>query len=225
MAVNSVIRPTKAPNQPIAPVEYSQRYQDQFTNILRLYFASVDNFSTSLAGVNGSKFLQAPHIAAQDSTSQYALGNDTPTVVKWDTLDSGSGFTLNLDSSATAEQSGIYKIDFSLQLANTDNAQHDAYVWLSVNGVSVPGSSSKFTLAARKSVGVYEYVVAYSSITFAIAGSESVKLHWATAAAYNPVGPVEGIFIEATPAITSPYARPANPSAMGTITFVSRLPA
>ena len=34
---------TKAPNLPIAPVEYSQQYQDQLNNVLRLYFTQLDN--------------------------------------------------------------------------------------------------------------------------------------------------------------------------------------
>lgn len=34
---------TKSPNLPIAPVEYSQQYQDQLNNVLRLYFAQLDN--------------------------------------------------------------------------------------------------------------------------------------------------------------------------------------
>jgi hypothetical protein len=34
---------TKSPNLPIAPVEYSQAYQDQLNNVLRLYFAQLDN--------------------------------------------------------------------------------------------------------------------------------------------------------------------------------------
>ena len=34
---------TKAPNLPIAPVTYSQQYQDQLNNVLRLYFAQLDN--------------------------------------------------------------------------------------------------------------------------------------------------------------------------------------
>jgi hypothetical protein len=34
---------TKSPALPIAPVEYSRAYQDQLNNILRLYFAQLDN--------------------------------------------------------------------------------------------------------------------------------------------------------------------------------------
>ena len=43
MAIN--LRSTKAPNQPIAPVDYDQRFQDQFSNALRLYFNEIDNFT------------------------------------------------------------------------------------------------------------------------------------------------------------------------------------
>jgi len=42
---NTPLRPSKAPNLPIGPVEYDQRYQDQFSNALRLYFSEIDNFT------------------------------------------------------------------------------------------------------------------------------------------------------------------------------------
>lgn len=53
MATNiktGILIPSKAPNMPIAPVEYAQSYQDQFNNALRLYFNQVDNF-TQAAGI------------------------------------------------------------------------------------------------------------------------------------------------------------------------------
>lgn len=40
--------PPKAPNLPIGPVEYSQQYQDQLTNALRLYFTQLDNFTQAV---------------------------------------------------------------------------------------------------------------------------------------------------------------------------------
>jgi len=40
---------TKAPNLPIAPVDYSQQYQDQLNNVLRLYFNQLDNPGPSSA--------------------------------------------------------------------------------------------------------------------------------------------------------------------------------
>ena len=46
---NIVLHPTKAPNLPIGPVDYSQQYQDQFGNVLRLYFTQIDNFTQAIA--------------------------------------------------------------------------------------------------------------------------------------------------------------------------------
>jgi hypothetical protein len=40
---------TRSPNLPIAPVDYDQRYQDELNNVLRLYFAQLDNAGPSAA--------------------------------------------------------------------------------------------------------------------------------------------------------------------------------
>jgi hypothetical protein len=219
----SILRGSKAPNLPIAPTQYEQRYGEQLNNVQRLYYNQIDNITQTLLGPGGGSYLSFPHISASDTTSQYAAGNNTPTPVEWNTLESGLGFTLNIDGSATAAYSGIFKIDYSLQFANTANAAHDAFVWLEVtNGVTtqVTNSTSSFTIPARKSAGVPSYLLAYSCVTFEVKVGDSFKLWWATSLAYNPVGPVDGVYMPALPAQTTPYARPLTPSAIGAITFV-----
>jgi hypothetical protein len=222
------LRPSKAPNLLIAPVQYAQIYQDQLNNALRLYFNQVDNFSGTLLSPNGGHYLEFPHIAASDNTDQLATASDTPTVVAWNTLNSGSGFTLAAPGTATAEVSGIYKIAYGLQLANTDNAAHDAAVWLKIDTgsgfVDVPNSAIIFTLPPRKSAGVPSYLLAFSEIVFSINAGDKIELYWATNQAYDTSPATDGVYIEHLPAQTVPYARPAIPSAVGSITFVSRLP-
>ena len=162
-----------------------------------------------------------PHIAATDTTTQYATADNTPTIVLWNTLETGRGFTLNVNSTATATYDGIYKIDYSLQFANTDNAAHDVYVWLRVNGTDVVGSASKFTLQARKSAGVPSYLIAYSSVTFSVNAGQSIGLWWATSKAYSTTGPVDGVYMDYIAAQTVPFAHPSAPSAVGSIVYVS----
>ena len=215
------IVPPKAPNLLIAPTQYEPRYQDQLNGVQRLYYNTIDNGLGALYGPLGGKHLNIPHVAASDSADQYAGGNNTATKVAWNTLDSGAGFTLNVDNTATPAQTGIYKIDYSLQLVNTDNVAHDVVVWLQVNGTQVANSASKFSVPARKSAGVYSYTVAYSSVVFTIVADDDISLWWATDQAYNTVGPVNGVYIEYVAPQTSPYAHPAIPSAIGSITFVS----
>jgi len=228
MAGNTRIINPAPPNLPLGTQQYEQRYQDQFSNVLRLYFNQLRNVLGELFGPNGGKYLGFPHIAASDSALQYATAADTPTIIQWNTLDAGDGFTLNANSTATAQISGIYKITYSLQFANNDNAIHDAIVWLRINGststADVPNSTTVFTLQARKSALLPNFVCGYSEVVFTLKAGNSVGLWWGTDQAATSGG-ADGIYIDYRAAQTTPMPYPAVPSAIGSITFVSALPA
>ena len=221
------LTPPKAPNLPIGPVDYSQQYQDQFSNALRLYFNQIDNFTFGVGGTNGGSYLKFPFIAAQDSTSQYANASNTAVIILWDTLSNGSGFTLNANSTATAQFSGIYKITYSLQLANNDNAAHDVIVWLRANGSNsacdINSSTTIFTVPARKSASIPAKVCGYSEVVFPLNAGDNVGLWWGGTQAATANASVDGVYIYAQAAQTTPMAYPAVPSAIGSITFVSAL--
>jgi hypothetical protein len=211
---------TRAPALPFAPVEYDRQYADTLNNILRQYFNTLDNFVGQLTIDTGTAgFPVLPHIAAQDSTDQYATATNTPTKVLWNTLDSGSGFTLNIDSTATPTYTGVYKIDYSLQFLNTDTQIHDLYVWLRVDGVDVAGSASIFSVP-NKHGGTPGALIAYSSLTFPVTAGQDIALYWATNQAAVSGGS-NGIYMHEAPAQTSPFTMPSIPSAVGSIVFVS----
>lgn len=222
MAITYLQKKFVAPALPTYPPDYDQRQQDQVNYALRLYFNLLDNFLAALANSAGGAGLAFPHIAASDTTDQYAGGDNTPTLIAWNQGDSINGFTLAAGA-ATAEYSGIYKITYSLQLVNTDNVAHDVSVWLKVNGTNVARSATVFSIPARKSAGVYSYVCGYSEAVFTVEAGDDIELYWATDKAYSTTGPVDGVYIYADAAQTSPYSRPAIPSAIGSITFVSAL--
>ena len=224
---NRIINPA-VPNLPLGTREYEQRYQDQFTNILRLYFNQLRNSLNELLGNTGGKYIGFPFVSASDEAFQYATAANTPTIVQWNTLEAGNGFTLNANNTATAQVSGIYKITYSLQFANNDNAIHDAIVWLRLNGststADVVNSTTIFTLQARKSALLPNYVCGYSEVVFPLNAGDSVGLWWGTNQAATSGG-ATGIYIDYRAAQTTPMAYPAVPSAIGSITFVSALPA
>ena len=215
------IKAVAAPNLILAPETYSQSREEQLNNELRLYFNRLNTYLNTLQDSSGGSGLSMPHIAAEYSADQFAAGDNTPTLVLWDNAPSLQGFTLNPDGTATALEDGVYKIDYSLQFANTENVALDAQVWLKVNNEDVSGSSSIFTLPARKSAGVFSYVVGYSSVVFEILAGQSLGLWWAVEQAYES-GVQDGLYMYHQDAITSPYSAPSNPSAIGSITFVSR---
>ena len=214
------LRPPKGPNLPVATVDYSQDYQNQFSNVLRLYHNTIDNTLTVLLENNGGRYLNFPHIAASDSTNQYASGDNVATLVQWGTEESDGGFDL-AGGAATALYSGVYRIDYSLEFVNTDNAVHDVIVWLKVNGSNVPRSATKFTIPSRKSIGNNGYLCAVSFVVFEVVAGDAITLYWETDKAYSTVGPIDGVYMYATAANA---IHPAIPSAVGSITFVSELP-
>ena len=219
MAGKDTLDFSKAPALPFAPVQYDRPYHDGLNNILRQYFNTIDNITAQLLGRAGGHFLTFPHIAAQDSTDQYATATNTPTKVLWNTLDSGLAFTLNPNSTATPDYRGIYKIDYSLQFLNTSTQINDVYVWLRLNGTDIPGSGSIFSVPNSHG-GTPGAVVAYSSVTFTVSEIDEISLYWATNQAATSGGGT-GVYMHAAPAQTTPFAMPSVPSAIGTITFVS----
>jgi hypothetical protein len=226
----------KAPALPFPPTEYNREYFDQLTKVLRIYFNQLDSLTPNQAfSYRADQFigglfsgdgygLKLPHIAASDSTDQVAGGNNTATVVKWNTLDSGYKWTLSPPGSASPDFPGVYKITYSLQFINTANAAHYATVWLKENTFDIPNSATTFFIPGRKSATEFAYVTAYSEVTFIAQAGDVVELYWATDLAGNPVGPVDGVYIFHDAAQVAPFARPAIPSAIGSITFVSAIP-
>jgi len=224
-------------NLPLPPTEYSPESLRQAYRILEIYFNQLDSLTPNQAesyranNFYGGDFvgygqnLVFPHIAASDSTDQIASGNNTATQVKFNTLDSEYGWTLNPPGSATATYDGVYKITFSLQFINTANAIHYATVWLKVNNIDVDNSTTIFTIPARKSASPGEegYICGYSEATFTAIAGDEIELYWATDLAGNPTTPTNGVYIYHDGPQVSPFVRPAIPSVIGSITFVSSL--
>ena len=213
---------------------------DQLINALRLYFNQLDSLTPQQANsyradefIGGVFYgdgygIKLPHIAASDSTDQVADGDNTATVVKWNTLDSGYGWTLNAPGSATADYAGVYKITYSLEFANTSNSIQYVDVWLKVNNSNVANSTTRFSVPARKSASPGEegYICAYSEVTFVVDADDEIELYWSTTTAGDPdpLAPVDGVYMLHDAASAGPPDRPAIPSAIGSITFVSAIP-
>lgn len=220
------IRPSKAPNLPIAPVKYAQQYLDQFANALRLYFNEIDNFTGPLLTAGGGGYLQFPSIAAAyvdtgSGWNQYATAANTPTIVQWNEASFASGFILNVGNTATVEFPGIYKITYSIQFANSDNTSEiDAPVWLQINGTDVPSSTTIFTVPKAKSGTVNSYICGYSEVVFELAAGDEIGLWWGTATPATSGG-AKGVYLHGQAAQTTPMAYPSTPSVIGSITFVS----
>jgi len=103
-----------APALPLPPREYNVLSATDQIRVLRLYFNLLDNYlsNTILDALNGGvggNGITFPHIAASDSTDQIAGGNNTATLVKWNTLNSGFGWTLQMGMDVAKYQAKPYE--------------------------------------------------------------------------------------------------------------------
>jgi hypothetical protein len=81
---------TTSPNLPIAPAEYSQEYQDQLNNVLRLYFAQLDNPGPSAMSTqrNGNKVISALNFSQANATGVQVVS--LPTQAEYANISIGS---------------------------------------------------------------------------------------------------------------------------------------
>jgi hypothetical protein len=188
-------------------------FSQTFSNIGN-YASRVTNALGSLFGPRGGKYINAPYGAFQDSTDQVAANTTTAYAVTFDTTDFNNGVTLSNSSRLNVSQSGIYNVQFSIQFTNTTNSSQDVDVWFRKNGTNIDKSNSRFGFAPRKGAGDPFHTIAAINYFVSLNASDYVEIMWRTTDV--------GVTIEQYPAGTSP-TRPAVPSAIVTLSFVSNL--
>ncbi len=153
-----------------------------------------------------------PYGAFQDTTDQSIATITATANISLDTTDYALGTSIVDGYKVKVDYSGLYNVQFSIQLVNTDNAQHEIDIWFQKNGSDVAGSNSKFTVPARKSATIYGNIIAALNFNIELAKDDYVSLAWATSSTL--------VTIEHLAAQTTP-TRPATPSAIVTIQYLS----
>jgi hypothetical protein len=199
----------------LSGVVYSQNVQNQNNGLLRLFFTKLVNVIGNLIGPRGSKYLNAPYGAFQDSTDQVAANTTTAYAITFNTTDFSNGVTIASGSRITVADDGIWNLQFSIQFTNTTNASQDVDVWFRVNGTNAANSNSRFGFAPRKGVGDPYHIIAAMNYFLSLNATDYVEIMW------RPTD--VGVTIEQYAAGSSP-TRPAVPSAIATISFVSNPP-
>lgn len=210
------LRNPVAPRLPAAPVEYDQRYIEQYSNVLRLYFNQLDSFNSSLTAGEGGAYLNFPYGAFYDTTDQTAASTTVAYPITFTSTSSSNGVSIESSSHIKFDVDGIYNIQFSVQLSNLDNAPQDIDIWFRKNGTDIANSNSRFGLAARKSAGVAYHTVGAVNIVEQVTAGQYIELVWCTT---NVNAQIEHYAAGASP------TRPAIPSVILTATFVSSVTA
>lgn len=206
-----------APNLPLAQQEYGRQYQDQLNNVLRLYFNLLDTSVNNVIGTDGGMFLQTPHAMLMSDQDQTSGGTTVANTVTYNTPVIEQAVEVRNGGEIWFRAPGQYLVTFSLQVSNRDNAEHLFEVWAAYNGTNYPLSNTRFDIPARKNTEQWSHITPAVSGIFTVTdpAADYLSIKWWSDSTL--------VFLESYPEGTSP-TRPAIPSVILTVNFVSRLP-
>ncbi len=193
---------------------YERRHFNENNGSLTIYFKKLASVLGSLFGPRGGRFMNAPYGAFQDSTDQTAASTTAAYAVTFNTTDFSNGVTLASGSRLTVADAGIWNCQFSIQFKNTTNDTQDTEIWFRKNGTNIANSNSRFNLSPRKSSGDPSHLVAALNFFVSMNSTDYLEIMWRVSDV--------GVSIEQYAAGTSP-TRPATPSAIVTMSFVSNI--
>ena len=202
------------PDLPNPQDSYDRLTVAQTNGALRTFFLKLTNALQSIASPRGGRFLNNPYGAFQDGTDQTAANTTTAYAITFDTTDFNNGVTLSNSSRLNVSQAGIYNIQFSVQFKNTTNDGQDVDIWFKKNGTNIDNSNSRFHLSQRKSAGDPSHLIAALNFFVSLAANDYVEIMW------RPTSTSVSIEHFAT---SSTPTRPAVPSVIATVSFVSNL--
>jgi hypothetical protein len=192
-----------APSLPIPTTTYSQDQQQQRDNALRLYFNQLDS-----AYWDGTKVVN-PYGAWESLVPQTATAN-TATAVALEVVDYENSTSIASSSRMTVAYPGIYNLQWSAQILNSDFVARSLSVWLRKNGDAdgVAGSTRNTLVQVGQANGAWNYYIQ-------LAAADYIEIYWST---NNALVTLQTYAAQTTP------TRPTTPSVIATLSFVSAIP-
>jgi hypothetical protein len=186
------------PSLPVAPVSYEQRFMDQYSNVMRLYFNQVSN-GNNAPRPYGSFYSDV------DQTNPVADAVNKMTYNQ--TVDFFNVSIGAVNSRVYVAEEAIYNIQFSAQLDKSGGSASAVYIWLMVNGVNVANSATKVVIDGPNS----EIAAAWNFV-LPLAENDYFELAWQSSDT--------NVFLAEEPASGNV---PEIPSVILTVTWVSNV--
>lgn len=206
--------PSKAPNLPLAPDQYGNKYFDMYSNVLRLYFNKIDNLFENILGATGTKTLRSVYGSFYDTTNQTAVAATvTPITVNTTTV-ANEVYIGTPTSRVYVTNAGVYNIQFSLQFSNPTAQIDDVTVWFRLNGVNIPNSASILGVPPKHG-SVDGHTIMALNFMLELNAEDYIELYWTTDSGNSSI-----ITYSSS---TIPPVHPASPAVILTVSFVSAL--
>lgn len=153
-----------------------------------------------------------PHGAFSHTGSNQTASINTATAMQLNNTDVADGIALSGGSKLYVPMTGVYNLQFSAQLANSDTTTiYDASIWFAIDGTNVANSNTMVAVHSKHG-GVNGHAVAAWNIFLSMTKGQYAEIYWST--------PNASLFLEYTAAQVTP-TRPATPSVIVTMNLVS----
>jgi len=122
---------------------------------------------SSAVGLVGSKIsYNRVYGAFQYNTTVTPAAANTAYVFPIGTVDFNNIVTVGSTSRIIIGAAGLYNLQFSVQVENTVNAEHVAYIWIRKNGVDVTGSMGRINIPkSGATIAGWNYVISSANTT------------------------------------------------------------
>ena len=204
---NKIDKP-RPPALPLAREQYDRRDEDEYSNVLRLFFNRLTNSLNSLFSTDdGGKALYMPRGLFYSTTNQTVALADTGYPVEFENTYIESGVSIVGDTKITVEADGVYNFQVSIQLESTNSSAKTVWFWINKNGTDVPYGGHEYVIegSGNKQVAVWNFSID-------VEAGQYIEMYWAT---NNTTVDIH------THVPTSPH--PGIPSAVVAVSFVSNL--
>jgi len=185
-------------------------YLDDLNNILRLFFNGLSNSVNLLTGEYGGRFLSVPNAKFFSTTDQNAASPNTAYALQFENTYLGEAISIagGSNTQITPTYSGVYNFELSVEITSGSASSKTLDFWVRRSGVDIANTAREHIIAGSGGVDDFEY-----SFTIDVQAGQYIELMWAT--------DDTSVTIDYQ-AASSP--RPAIPSTLVTVIFVSALP-
>lgn len=204
------------PNLPLSPEVWDARYQDQFANVLRLYFNRLQNITQNLLGPSGGQYIDRPNGLFFNTADQTfgAINTGYPVVFNSTYLNNAVALQAGSTSRIEVSVSGVYNFQYSGQVKTSSASDKNFYVWIARNGTNIGYSTHAWTFHDNNhyaeiswnfniDLAAGEYIELYASVD-----NTNIRLDAETASAPHPGIPSSVIAVNFIAPLPDPRPTP-----------------
>jgi len=152
-----------------------------------------------------------PYGSFSSSADQTIASTTTAYAMTFNTTDFSDGVSISNSSRIVAGYSGVYNLQFSAQLNNTNVQIQDASIWFRKNGTDIPNSNSDFSVPNSHG-GTDGRLIAALNIYVDLLKDQYVEIMWSATST--------DVSLQQIASRSSP-TRPATPSVIATMHYLS----